>query len=115
MGGQQQRQNNDNDDDNDNNDDNNDDNNNGVAGGRKRERLDPSRDTVLVVPARQKLTNVSGHPTGDALLTLSGGRQQKDWQERVVVIVGGKGGACPVARECVREQGRSQPPVLEPR
>ena len=42
-------------DDNDDNDDDDDDNNSS-RGGRKRARFDPSRDTVLVVPDRCKLT-----------------------------------------------------------
>ena len=62
-------------DDNDDNDDEDDDNNNVVTGGgRKRARFDPSRDTVLVVPDRRKLTNGDGHPTGEELLALIGGR-----------------------------------------
>ena len=39
------------------------------AGRRKRARFDPSRDTVLVVPARQKKSN--GRPTGEELLALA--------------------------------------------
>jgi hypothetical protein len=60
-------------------------------------------------------TPLGGHPTGEELLAFIGGRQRKERQERVVVIVGGKGGVRRVDREHVREQGRSRPPVLEPR
>jgi len=98
----------------DDNDEDDDDNNNGVTGGRKRARFDPSHDTVLVMPAHQKLTNGDSHPMGEKLLTLTGGQRQKERQERVIVIVGEKGGVRRIAHERVREQGRSRPPVLEP-
>ena len=49
--------------------DDDDDGDGGAGGGRKRARFDPSRDTVLVVPARQKKSN--GRPTGEELLALA--------------------------------------------
>ena len=52
--------------------DDGDDGDGGDAGaGRKRARFDPTRDTVLVVPARQKKEDSGRPPTGEELLALA--------------------------------------------
>ena len=52
-------------------DDGDDDDGGDAGAGRKRARFDPTRDTVLVVPARQKKEDSGRPPTGEELLALA--------------------------------------------